>query len=330
MTSENISDAINMLSDDIIEETDRLRSGSVKAEARQIPVKWGALAACACLLAAGAFAWNFAANWRNGIPTVSPPEESRQNDQLAVVSDNGDESLRSDETAVAVAGDMIAFFIYCGNDYRLCSYVDNAGIVGEKLGTAKGGISCGSSESEYVELAGTVKGDFYEVKGYDPSFMLCMKHEWWDGKIEVPLFIRSTGLELKYGLELFEDRLHISENYSALRYEERDSWYYGMHNAFGLEGNDKLIEKFIAELDSAEFIPRESVPLEEEYESIFDTKLYHLYLEMKNGVSVDFHFLQGGYVIFDGMTDICVKISKETYREMLEAFEGSQDHSDIG
>lgn len=322
MKKENISDAMNMLSDDIIEETDRLRSGSEKSEAKQRRVKWGALAACVCLVAAGAFAWNFAANRQNGIPAMSTPEDSRQNDHLAVVSDNGAESLRSDETAVAVAGDMIAFFIYHGNRYVAYNFLHSADIVGEKLGTVINGVNCGNyHEWLYEELTGNCRGDFYEVKGYDPSFMLCMKHEWWDGKIDVLLFIRSTGPKLKYGSELFEDRLHISENYSALRYEERDSWYYGMHNAFGLEGNDKLIERFIADLDSAEFVLCESVPLKEEYESIFDTKLYHLYLEMKNGVSVDFHFLQGGYVIFDGMTDICVKIPEETYIEMLEAFE---------
>lgn len=319
MKKENISDALNMLSDDIIEETDGLRSGSVKVEARQRRVKWGALAACVCLLAAGAFAWNFAANWQVGIPAVDTSEDSKQNDHFIAVSDNWDESLRLDDPTLA-EGDMLAFFIYQGNHYQAYSFIDNADIVGEKLGTAKGGIGCGSSESEYVELAGNVRGDFYEVKGYDPSFMLCMKDEW-EGVVSVQLYMRSTGWAFKYGSELFEDRLHISENYSALRYEERDSWYYGMHNAIGLEGNDELIEKFIADLDSAEFIPRESVSLEEKYESIFDTKLYHLYLEMKDGFSVNFHFLQGGYVVFDGMTDICVKISEEMYREMLKAFE---------
>lgn len=326
MKKENISDAMNMLSDDIIEETDRLRSGSAKSEAKQRRVKWGALAACMCLLAAGAFTWKFAANLQSGIPAVSAPEDSRQNGISGVtVPDDGvnipklDVSLNADNVA-----DMIGFFIYHGNCYTQYNFVDNVDIIGEKLGTAIGLIDEWTPSNGYVEFAGSVSGDFYEVKGYDPSFMLCMKDERWDGKIDVLLFIRSTGSELKYGSELFEDRLHISENYSELRYEERDSWYYGKHQKIRLEGNDKLIEKFIAELDSAEFFPRESVPLEEKYESIFDTKLYHLYLEMKNGVSVNFHFLQGGYVIFEGMSDICVKIPEETYIEMIEAFEGSQ------
>lgn len=323
MKSENISDALNMLSDDIIEETDRLRNGSAKVKAKQRYVKWGALAACVCLLAAGAFTWKFAANLQSGIPAVSAPEDSKQNDHFIAASDNWDESLRVDDPIMIIeSSDMLAFFIYHGNRYVAYNFLHSADIVGEKLGTVIDEVNCGNYyEWTYEELTGNCRGDFYEVKGYDPSFMLCMKDERWDGKIDVLLFIRSMGSELKYGSELFEDRLHISENYSALQYEERDSWYYGKHQEVRLEGNDKLIEKFIAELDSAEFIPCESIPLEEEYESIFDTKLYHLYLEIKNGVSVNFHFLQGGYAIFEGMSDICVKISEETYNEMLEAFE---------
>ena len=217
---------------------------------------------------------------------------------------------------------MLAFFIYQGNSYQAYSFSDNADIVGEKLGTVKGNITCGSSQWEYTELAGNVSGDFYEVKGSDPSFLLCMKNQW-GGAVSVQLYMCSTGWAFKYGAELFEDKLHISENYSGLRYEERDSWYYGKYNVFELEGNDELIKKFIADLDSAEFIPRESIPLEEKYDNVFDTKLYHLYLEMQNGFSVNFHFLRNGYIIFDGMTDICVKLSDETYKEMLEAFKNS-------
>lgn len=321
MKKENISDAMNMLSDDFIEETDRLRSGSVKAEARQRRVRrWGALAACVCLIAAGAFTWKFVANRHVGIPAVDTPEDSKLNSSfIAYESVDSNETLRLDD--VGIAADLNPFFIYHGNTYSLYSFADNADIVGEKLGTATGGFNCcNSHEWVYAEFAGSVSGDFYEVKGYDPSFMLCMKDQWKENN-SVQLYICGTGLTLKYGSELFENGLHISENYSALLYEEWDSWYYGKHNVFGLEGNNGLIEKFIADLDSAEFIPRESVPLEEKYESIFDTKLYHLYLEMKNGFSVNFHFLRGGYVIFEGMTDICVKISEETYNEMLEAFE---------
>lgn len=326
MKSENISDALNMLSEDIIEETDRLRQGSAKVKAKQRYVKWGALAACACLLAAGAFAWKFWGNRRSGIPAVSSPEDSGQNDHLIAVSDNGDrdETLPVEHTTVTEGGilaDMLPFFIYQGNNYQGYRYIHNADIVGEKLGTAIGGVNClNAHEWEYAELEGSVRGDFYEVKGYDPSFMLCMKDEWKE-HTSVSLFLRITGWAFKYGSELFEDNLHLSENYSELRYEERDSWYYGRHNVFSLEGDNGLIEKFISNLDSSEIIPCKDIPLEEEYESIFDTKLYHLYLEMKSGFSVNFHFLQGGYVVFDGMPDICVKISEEMYKEMLEAFE---------
>lgn len=52
MKKENISDALNMLNGDILEETNGVRSKKKKRSW----VKWGAIAACFCLIAGGAFA----------------------------------------------------------------------------------------------------------------------------------------------------------------------------------------------------------------------------------------------------------------------------------
>lgn len=49
MKKEHISDALNMLNDDIIEETNKVRA-NVKPTRKW--VKWGAVAACLCLLVA--------------------------------------------------------------------------------------------------------------------------------------------------------------------------------------------------------------------------------------------------------------------------------------
>ena len=49
MKKEHISDALNMLNDDIIEETNKVRAN---AKPTRKWVKWGAVAACLCLLVA--------------------------------------------------------------------------------------------------------------------------------------------------------------------------------------------------------------------------------------------------------------------------------------
>ena len=49
MKKEHISDALNMLNDDIIEETNKVRAN---AKPTRKWVKWGAVAACLCLAVA--------------------------------------------------------------------------------------------------------------------------------------------------------------------------------------------------------------------------------------------------------------------------------------
>lgn len=316
MKKESISVALNMLSDDIIEETEKLRSGSAKAKTKQKYVKWGALAACLCLIVAGAFVWFSGSDRRGGIPN----EEGPINEDTSV---QGGTHTKEDFIGEdKVSASLSPAFMYQGNLYEGKELITNTGIleiVGEKLGTAKMAHSSLITEWGNEDFIGTINGDIYEVKGYDPSFMLCEKAVWEDGFF-VEIFIRKTGWEFKNGSELFEDKLHLSEKYSGLRYETLDSWGLGWNNVYDFK-NKVLIEKFIAEIDSAEFIPCDNVPFDKEHYTIFDLRLYHLYFDMKNGIKAEFYFLQNGYVIYEGVSDICVKISEDTYKEMLEAFE---------
>ena len=98
---------------------------------------------------------------------------------------------------------------------------DNGAIAGEPLGTATGLIDEWTPKDGYVELAGSVSGEFYTVNGFDPSFMLCMKHD--DRRIST--YICNSGITLKYGSDLYEDRLHLSKNNISAEYESRESWY---------------------------------------------------------------------------------------------------------
>lgn len=53
MTKEHLGDALNMLSDEIIEETDKVRTNSKPKRSRKRPI---AAAACICLIVAGVLA----------------------------------------------------------------------------------------------------------------------------------------------------------------------------------------------------------------------------------------------------------------------------------
>ena len=69
-----------------------------------------------------------------------------------------------------LAADMIGFFIYEGRCYVQYNHIDNGtDLIGEYLGTATGLIDEWTPKEGYVDFAGSVRGDFYSVKGYDPG-----------------------------------------------------------------------------------------------------------------------------------------------------------------
>lgn len=210
---------------------------------------------------------------------------------------------------------MLAFFIYQGRCYAQYEWIyDNADIVGEYLGTATGLINEWTPQEGYVELAGSVRGDFYEVKGYDPSFMLCMKDE----ADAVSTYVCNTGITLKYGFELYEDRLHLAGNYSAIEYESRASWYYGRDEVHQLDDAGGVVADFLEQLNSAKYMPRSSVLLEDEEASVFDTEVYHLYFKMNNGTTVRLRLCENGYVFYQGILSVCVRVPEESYDALLE------------
>lgn len=274
---------------------------------KNVWVKWSVLAACLCLVIIGTM------NWRQPAPA--------HNDGTGlIVTENGvtippmNVSLSADEAA-----DMVAFFIYQGRCYVQYEWIyDDVDIVGEHLGTATGLINEWTPKEGYVELAGSVKGDFYAVKGYDPSFMLCMK----EPEDVVSTYICDNGITLKYGSELYEDRLHLSGNFESVQYESRDSWYYSRGERYQVDSDNEVILDFIAGMDSAQFIPYDSVPLDEGRTSLVDTELYHLYFQMKNGTTVHLRLHENGYVRFNGMWALCVQVPEESYSALLNLLEG--------
>lgn len=288
MRKENISDALNMLSDDIIEETDKIRTNSKPKRSRKWPI---AAAACICLIIAGVLAGRIFSDRADGV-TIPKREVSLSAEQSA---------------------DMLRFFIYRGNCYVEYDRIyDDADIIGKRLGTATGLIDEWTPQDKYVELAGSVKGDFYEVKGYDPSFMLCMKHG--DGSIS--LFVRDSGLTLKYGSELYTDRLHLAGNYASVQYESHDSWFNSRHELYRLNASDDLIRDLIDGLNAAEFVPYD------ETENIYsETASYHLYFKMQDGTTVHLLLWKDGYVIYQGLWGAFVQLQKDSYNKLLEVLE---------
>ena len=94
------------------------------------------------------------------------------------------------------------------------------------------------------------------------------------------LYICNNGITLQYGSELYEDRLHLSGNIDAVEFESRASWYNSENERYRLtEDYNEIIETFIHQLDTAEFLLSDQIPLEDGVTSIYETEIYHIYFK---------------------------------------------------
>ncbi len=309
MNSKDLYHAMSELDDDVLERSEA--AGEYKKKNGWL--KYCAVAACLCLVIIGTVIWR---------QSVASAPHYNKNTELTV-SEYGvtipkmDVSLSANEAA-----DMFAFFIYQGRCYVQYEWVyDNTDIVGEYLGTATGLIDEWTTKEGYVELAGSISGDFYSVQGYDPSFMLCMT----DADGTVSTYICNNGITLKYGSELYEDRLHLSGNFQSVQYESRSSWYFSQRERYQMNRIHDIILDFIKDMDLALFIPCDLVPLEEGKTSIVDTELYHLYFQMEDGTTVHLRLHENGYVRFQGMLKVCVQVSEESFNKLLELLDNHTD-----
>jgi len=306
MKNERILDALEKVDEELIMEAAPGNKPPKKAK-NKAWMKWGAMAACLCLIVGGGIF---------GITKLLPKEGSSG----YMVSEDGitipaiEVSL---STEVVTMADMIGFFIYEGRCYVYYEHNYEASeLVGEYLGTATGTIDEWTPKEGYVDFAGSIRGDFYSVNGYDPEFMLCTKA----ANGVVTTYICNNGITLKYGKELYEDRLHLSENITGVQYESRMSWYQSIGEKYELDIEEAFIQEFISQLDTEEFLLCRDVAEQEGWEHMADSEIYHMYFMMNNGTKIHLRLHENGYVRFQGLTDLCVKVPADCYDKLLDTF----------
>ena len=302
---EKLYDSLTNVREDFVEEAQAAPSAK-----RHAWVRWCALAACLCLVVVGTVVWK---PWSQGENKPASPPASAAQTAKGITIPKAEVTLSQTD---GVEADMLAFFIYQGRCYLQYDRLDHGSdLVGEKVGTATGLIDEWTPKEGYVELAGSVSGDFYTVRGFDPAFMLCMKEE----GDAVQLFVCNNGITLYQGSELFEDRLGLSDGLKAVTYEDEDSWYDGKEDIHTLHDLD-AVKTLIAAMDKAQFQLSDQADLyEEKKDGGLSKELYHVYCKLDNGVTVTLRLFQGGYVTFTGLPDACVQVPEATFDAFLAA-----------
>ncbi len=213
--------------------------------------------------------------------------------------------IRIEPVEENVMADMLAMVkyndrIYVGHylwDYPM-EFSEHKNLLGEYVGTGNNKITCWSDEKDYEgQFASNTPYDFYTVKGYDPVFRLAAVMDFEDGK-EIMFFDCLNGIWLHTGADLYEDLLHITDNYTSVLYQLHNDWDYGKGNYKQLDTvSAEDISAFIETLKTSEFVDLSDTELAS---AIFNGKQAHLFFQMQDGTTLGIRLFEGGYVGFTG------------------------------
>lgn len=218
--------------------------------------------------------------------------------------------------------DMLAFFIYEGRCYVQDTYYEEGfSLIGDYVGTSVGLIDEWTSEDGYVDYAGSISGKFYEVKGYDPEFMLCMKFD--NGAVET--FIHNNGISLGKGSELIVDRLHLQDNVEKVTFKTQKEWDTSLSNEKThvlSEEYHELMDQFLESFSSDDFVLIKDTPLDVNgsYSYHHNEKNYHITFRTEDGLQFEFTLYEDGYTSFRGLNSVCVQIDPSLYEELIAVF----------
>lgn len=277
-----------------------------KSRGRGVYYFAAALAACVLLVIAAQLRPAGVAD--PGLTAVPPDETAAASSAQGVYVP----AIELPEAEPGVAMDMIACVVYEGTVYTQGEWLDDASaLVGEYLGRATGSIDEWSDESEYVELAGTMSGDIYTVRGYDPDFRICCLND--DGS--AMLLERLNGISLDTGADLFDTRLHLAERMESVSWLTHEDWNEARREFRELSLPGDTVSAFLDELCAGKF-----VYLWETDRDIYDSAVQgHLFISMSDGTTVELRLIEGGHVGYQGLGWYFVKMPGAVFDAVLAA-----------
>lgn len=264
-------------------------------ELRRIPLKkkrhtWIPMAACLCLVA-GVAAWAL----RGGMGM--PGKESDQTNSNGITeSTQGiyvpplEVELPQAETEAMI--DMIGFFIYQGRLYAQMDVVEQGqNLVGEQLGESSGTIDEWTPEDQYLEGTGSIGGPFYEVKGYDPRYLLCMVHDYGVG-----LFWNNCDITVSTGADVLEEVFRLSDGIARAEFQKE----------VDVQGENRHTTPItqLEELEAWVDALSQTLALSST-ETDMGQCLGHLHLTKADGVTVHLRLMGNGYVQMADLPEVC-------------------------
>lgn len=282
MKGEQLLHALGEVDEDYLAQVDELRRIPPKKKRHT----WIPMAACLCLVA-GVAAW--ALRGGMGMPSQGGDQtnsngitESTQGIYVPPL----EVELPQAETETMI--DMSGFFIYQGRLYAQMNVVEQGqNLVGEQLGESSGTIDEWTPEDQYLEGTGSIGGPFYEVKGYDPRYLLCMVHDYGVG-----LFWNNCDITVSTGADVLEEVFHLSDGIV-----QAESDFQGDTGSMTQITQLEQLETWVNALSQA--------PALSSAETDMGQCCGRLYLTKADGVTVHLRLMGNGYVQIAELPEVC-------------------------
>lgn len=294
----------------------------------------GMISACAALagfvILAGFLNWKTSNGAKEGNQGLTADNRAGASNNPNGVFIPARELPKSSEDAMM---DMIGLIVYQGRIYTQGPeyFGENAektmSLVGDHLGTAKGNIDEWSSQEEYAtELASTIGGEVYSVKGYDTGFRICTCMEVPDENGQTKLWVQFyeclNGITLTKGSDLFETRLKISGRIQKIEYQTHEDWDYAKENYHEVSLDAGAWDQFMEQVDACDFVYTHD-PKAPAEQSIYRNHQAHVTLTLEDGSQVRLRLFEGGYVGYEPLGWYFVKIPEDIFNKVYEACGGT-------
>lgn len=213
---------------------------------------------------------------------------------------------------------MISLISYKGNVYTFASMTDEPDtehLLDRYIGEANPIIDEYSKKTDYSnQLASTMSGSVYTVKGYSEDFRLCVVNE-----IGFTFLEKLNGVGFNKGSELFGDRLNLKGRITDVKAESFDSWNYDKGELFTPTLSEDSINQFLDALYSGTFYDCRT-DFTENGTDVYDTDgqgFIHLILD--DGTTVLLRLFRDGKVMYDGLGWYAVEMPGEAFDAMYNA-----------
>lgn len=289
MKGEQLLHALGEVDEDYLAQVDELRRMPPKKKRHT----WISMAACLCLVA-GVAVW--ALQGGMGMPSKDGAETNSNGmsgSAQGIYVPPLEVELPQAETETMI--DMSGFFIYQGRLYAQVDVVEQGqNLVGEQLGESSGTIDEWTSEDQYLEGTGSIGGPFYEVKGYNPRYLLCMVHDY-----GVEVFWNNCDITVSTGADVLEEVFHLSDGIVQAEFQG-ESDFQGDTGSMTQITQLEQLETWVNALSQA--------PALSSAETDMGQCLGHLYLTKTDGVTVHLRLMEHGYVQMAELPEVCWQI----------------------